>query len=192
MIPATSGQFKSLFEYLESYQTDCNGSKPVLLHIGCGDGRIGVTATRFNLCSQTIGIDASPIRVLTAIKTAFEQKVLDKCHFFQKDIFQTEVFEDPLLAEKIWDADVIFLHALPSKLKKLVPLLAKLSDENYEYMLAKQVKKKRKFVTLMYHLPAEVTINARFIQGTDLCVYDGVIDKRAVRQVTPPSTPPRR
>ncbi|KAL7515292.1 hypothetical protein ACHAXN_012826, partial [Cyclotella atomus] len=65
MIPATSGQFKSLFEYLESYQTDCNGSKPVLLHIGCGDGRIGVTATRFNLCSQTIGIDASPIRVLT-------------------------------------------------------------------------------------------------------------------------------
>lgn len=195
MIPATSGQFKNLFEYLESYQTDCDGSKPVLLHIGCGDGRVGVTATRFDLCSQTIGIDASPLRVHTAIKMAFEQKILDRCHFFQ-----TEIFEDPrlllgspdLLAEKVWEADVVFLHVLPSNLKKLVPLLAKLSDDNYEYMLAKQVKKKRKFVTLMYHLPAEVTINARFIQGTDLCVYDGVVDKVAVRQVTPPSTPPRR
>lgn len=197
MIPAKSEHFRSLFEYLESYHTR-SGMKPVLLHIGCGDGRVGVAAA--DLCSQIIGIDASPLRVHTAIKMAFEQKVLDKSHFFQ-----TEIFEDPLLllgnpnllADKIWEADVVFLHAFPSVLKKLMPLLAKLSDNNYEYMLAEKVKKQRKFVTLMYHLSAVsidgsryIPMKVRFIQGTDICVYDGVKETDA-NQVTPPSTPPR-
>lgn len=194
MIPATSGQFRSLFEYLKTYNAVSKDTKPVLLHIGCGDGRVGVTATRFDLCSQTIGIDISPLRVHTAIKLAFEQQVLSKCHFFQ-----AKMFEDPslflgkpdLLAEKIWDADVVFLHAFPSVLKKLTPLLAKLSDDNYEYMLAKQGKKKRKFITLMYHLPADLSVNPRFIQGTDLCVYDGVVNKTVAMKVTPPSSPQR-
>ena len=194
MIPATSGQFRSLFEYLETYNAASKTAKSVLLHVGCGDGRVGVTATRFGLCSETIGIDASPLRVHTAIKLAFQQQVLSKCHFFQ-----AKMFEDPslllgkpnLLSEKIWDADVVFLHAFPSVLKKLTPLLAKLSDDNYEYMLGKQEKKKRKFVTLMYHLPADVTVNPRFIQGTDLCVYDGIVDKPVARKVTPPPSPQR-
>jgi hypothetical protein len=47
------------------------------------------------------------------------------------------------------------------------------------YTVAKE-KKKRIFVTLMYHLPLDMTINPRFINGTDLCVYDGVVEKAEV------------
>ena len=189
MMPASSEEFAGFFEYLRTYDTGSKGRQPVLLHIGCGDGRVGVTATRFNLCSESIGIDTSPLCVHMAIKLAFEQKVLSQNHFFKAEIFQ-----DPSLLlgndEKIWDADVIFLHAFPSVLKKLIPLLAKMSDGNFEYMLGKE-KKKRKIVTLMYHLPADNTVNARFIKGTDLCVYDGILDKPEVRRITPPSTPSR-
>lgn len=186
MTPASSDEFAGLFEYLRTYDTGSKETQPVLLHIGCGDGRVGVMATRFNLCSESIGIDASPLCVHMAIKLAFEQKVLSQNHFFRAEIFQ-----DPsqLLGniEKIWDADVVFLHAFPSVLKKLIPLLAKMSDDNFEYMLCKE-KKKRKFITLMYHFPADVAVNARFIKGTDLCVYDGILDKPQVRRITRPTT----
>lgn len=135
MIPATSDQFKSLFEYLESYRGS-NKKKPTLLHIGCGDGRVCIAASP--LCSQTIGVDKSALRVHTAIKLAFHEGVLDTSNFFHS----ADLFDDPrfllgsstLLAEKIWEADVVFLHSFPSVLKRLVPLLAKLSDVNYEHM----------------------------------------------------------
>ena len=43
----------------------------------------------------------------------------------------------------------------------------------------------------MYHLPADLSVNPRFIQGTDLCVYDGVVNKTVAMKVTPPSSPQR-
>ena len=44
-------------------------------------------------------------------------------------------------------------------------------------------KNDRKFVTSVHHnIPMEHTVNKRLIEGTDLCVYDGIIDNRRIRK----------
>lgn len=84
-----------------------------------------------------------------------------------------------------------FLTCVPIDLENVdTSSRQEISDGNFEYMLGKE-KKKRKIVTLMYHFPADNTVNSRFIKGTDLCVYDGILDKPEVRRITPPSTPSR-
>lgn len=73
-----------------------------LIDLGCGDGRIPVTAAqRFNI--RAYGVDIDPKRIAEAKANAQEKGVSDKVTFEVKNLFDT----------KIGDATVLTLYLLP-------------------------------------------------------------------------------
>ena len=176
-------QKKNQGETLSSGDNDGKtiGQQPILLHLGSGDGRVAVAAAHLNICSSAVGVDINPQLITASKQLAFQKKVFNKCHFFEEDLTVDPkiLLDNPhWIADKMNESDVVFLHVDPKMLKKLIPLLARLSNG-------------RKIVTLMNHLPKEASICPEFIHGTELCVYDGVIDNRdAVEQILPPPPEP--
>ena len=83
--------------------------------LGCGDGRIVVTAAKKYGC-KTVGYDIDPNRVKESQEYVAKNKVGDLVSIEQKDIFSLDLSK----------ADVITLYLLPSLNVKLVPQLDKL------------------------------------------------------------------
>lgn len=90
------------------------GVKPgdVLYDLGCGDGRIVVTAAqRYGV--KAIGIDIDPIRIAESQKNAKAANVTDKVKFIEMDLFQAD----------FRDASVITMYLLTSVNRRLRPKL---------------------------------------------------------------------
>jgi ubiquinone/menaquinone biosynthesis C-methylase UbiE len=88
----------------------------VLYDLGCGDGRIVITAAkRYGI--RAVGVDINPERIAEATENAKREGVLDRVKFIQGDLFET----------KFSDATVMTLYLLPAVNLKLKPrLLAEL------------------------------------------------------------------
>lgn len=84
----------------------------VLYDLGCGDGRIVVTAARARGARGT-GIDLDPVRIAEARENAKNAGVADRVDFKVGDLFQTDVSP----------ASVVTLYLLPSVNLKLRPRL---------------------------------------------------------------------
>ncbi len=83
--------------------------------LGCGDGRIVVTAAKRYGC-KAVGYDIDPERVEESLANVEEKDVGDLVRIEQKDIFTLDLSK----------ADVITLYLLPSLNVKLIPQLEKL------------------------------------------------------------------
>lgn len=83
--------------------------------LGCGDGRIVVTAAKQYGC-QAVGFDIDPQRVKEARENATRQGVTDRVRIEQKDIFTLDLAP----------ADVIALYLTPELNVKLLPQLDRL------------------------------------------------------------------
>ena len=83
----------------------------VVYDLGCGDGRIVVTAAK--LGARAIGIDIDPQRVKEATERAQKMGVSDKVEIRQGDLFEAD----------IKDATVVTLYLLQSLNMKLAPKL---------------------------------------------------------------------
>ncbi|MDT8303566.1 MAG: methyltransferase domain-containing protein [Sedimentisphaerales bacterium] len=83
--------------------------------LGCGDGRIPVTAASKYGC-KAVGYDLDPERVKESLENAKKNKVEHLVTIEQKDIFTLDLSE----------ADVITLYLLPALNVKLIPQLEKL------------------------------------------------------------------
>ncbi len=83
--------------------------------LGCGDGRIVVTAAKKYGC-KAVGYDIDPNRVRESRENVAKNKVGDLVSIEQKDIFTLDLSK----------ADVVTLYLLPSLNVKLVPQLDKL------------------------------------------------------------------
>jgi len=83
--------------------------------LGCGDGRIVVTAAKKYGC-RGIGYDIDPKRIEESLENVKKNSVEDLVTIEQKDIFTLDLS----------DANVITLYLLPSLNVKLVPQLEKL------------------------------------------------------------------
>ena len=83
--------------------------------LGCGDGRIPVTAAKTYGC-RAVGYDLDPQRVKESIENVRKNKVEHLVRIEQKDIFTLDLGE----------ADVITLYLLPALNVKLIPQLEKL------------------------------------------------------------------
>jgi len=88
------------------------GSKDVLYDLGCGDGRIVVTAARARGARGT-GIDLDPVRIAEARENARKAGVSERVSFMVGDLFQADVSP----------ATVVTLYLLPSVNLKLRPRL---------------------------------------------------------------------
>lgn len=84
----------------------------VLYDLGCGDGRIVVTAAR-KFGARGIGIDIDPQRIKEATANVAAAQVGDRVRILQADLFETDFRE----------ATVVTLYLLPSLNLKLRPKL---------------------------------------------------------------------
>ncbi len=87
----------------------------LLYDLGCGDGRIVVTAAKKYGC-KAVGYDIDPQRIKESLENVEKNNVGDLVRIEQKDIFTLDLS----------DANVITLYLLPSLNVKLIPQLEKL------------------------------------------------------------------
>ncbi|OKL40437.1 SAM-dependent methyltransferase [Pontibacter flavimaris] len=84
----------------------------VIYDLGCGDGRIVITAAKKYGATGT-GIDINPERIQEANENAREAGVTDKVRFIEGDLFE----------EDFSQASVVTLYLLPAVNQKLRPKL---------------------------------------------------------------------
>ena len=90
-----------------------NVSKDDLLYdLGCGDGRIVITAAKMYGC-RGVGIDIDPERIRESQENAIKAGVSDRVQFFQMDLFEAEIRE----------ASVVTLYLLSGVNLRLRPKL---------------------------------------------------------------------
>jgi precorrin-6B methylase 2 len=89
--------------------------KDVLYDLGCGDGRIPVTAAKV-YGARSVGIDIDPQRIEEANANVKAAGVQNKVKIMNADLFETDFSE----------ATVITLYLLPSLNQKLMPKLKQL------------------------------------------------------------------
>ncbi|MGE5813247.1 MAG: SAM-dependent methyltransferase [Acidobacteriota bacterium] len=89
-------------------------SKDVVYDLGCGDGRIPVTAAKV-YGAHAVGIDIDPQRIEEANANVKSAGVGDKVKILNADLFATDISP----------ASVVTLYLLPSLNKKLIPKLQK-------------------------------------------------------------------
>ncbi len=85
----------------------------VLYDLGCGDGRIPVTAAK--LGARAVCIDIDPRRIAEANENVKKNNVGDRVRVLNQDLFTTDISE----------ATVVTLYLLPSLNVKLMPKLMK-------------------------------------------------------------------
>ncbi len=88
------------------------GSGDVLYDLGCGDGRIVVTAAR-DRGARGVGIDIDPIRIEEAKQNAQQAGVAERVEFRVGDLFESDFSQ----------ASVVTLYLLPEINRKLRPQL---------------------------------------------------------------------
>lgn len=84
----------------------------VLYDLGCGDGRIVITAALTRGC-RGVGIDIDPQRIKESRQNAKDAGVEDKVEFLLQDLFETDISE----------ASVVTLYLLSSVNLRLRPIL---------------------------------------------------------------------
>jgi SAM-dependent methyltransferase len=88
------------------------GKNDILYDLGCGDGRIVITAVKEFGC-RGVGVDIDPKRIRESQANAIEAGVSDKVQFIEMDLFEA----------KISDASVVTLYLLSEVNLRLRPKL---------------------------------------------------------------------
>ena len=92
------------------------GKDDVVYDLGCGDGRLVITAVKKYGAKRAVGVDIDPQRIKESNENARAAGVTDRVEFIERDLFQTD----------IKDATVVTLYLLPEVNLRLRPKL--LSD----------------------------------------------------------------
>lgn len=109
-VPTPQEVVDGMLDFAQVKKTD------VLYDLGCGDGRIVVTAAK-KYGAHAVGVDINPERIAEAEKNAKDAGVTDHVKFVQGNLFEAN----------IKDASVVTLYLLSSVNLKLRPkLLAEL------------------------------------------------------------------
>lgn len=88
----------------------------VVYDLGCGDGRIVVTAVKDFKAKRGVGIDLDPLRVKESKENAKKAGVAESTEFREGDV---------LKLESVADADVVTLYLYPTVNRKLEAMLRK-------------------------------------------------------------------
>jgi SAM-dependent methyltransferase len=87
-------------------------AKDVVYDLGCGDGRIVITAAK-ERGARGVGIDINPERIKESIENARQAGVTDRVKFKVQDLFEAD----------LRDATVVMLYLLPDVNLRLRPKL---------------------------------------------------------------------
>ena len=91
----------------------------IVYDLGCGDGRIPVTAVSKFGAKRGVGIDIDPERIKDSKETAKEAKVEDKVEFRQQDVFKVTDLDKATVVTLYMGADLN--RQLEPTLRKLKP-----------------------------------------------------------------------
>jgi|GEM_PF-1716548 len=108
-VPTPQDVVEKMLELVEVKKSD------LVYDLGCGDGRIVVTAAKKYGC-KAVGYDLDPQRVKESLENVQKNQVGDLVRIEQKDIFTLDLSK----------ANVITLYLLPSLNVKLIPQLENL------------------------------------------------------------------
>jgi tRNA G37 N-methylase Trm5 len=86
------------------------GKDDVVYDLGCGDGRIVITAAQ-KYGARGVGVDINPDRIKESNENAQKAGVADRVRFLQQDLFETDLRE----------ATVVTLYLLPDVNRRLRP-----------------------------------------------------------------------
>ncbi|HEV2763660.1 MAG TPA: class I SAM-dependent methyltransferase [Pyrinomonadaceae bacterium] len=87
----------------------------VVYDLGCGDGRLVITAVKKFGARKGVGVDIDPVRVRESNENAQKAGVTDRVKFVEQDLFETDFSE----------ATVVTLYLLPDVNLRLRPKLLK-------------------------------------------------------------------
>ena len=108
-VPYVSTPYEVVDEMLRLAQV---GSGDLLYDLGCGDGRIVISAAR-RFGTRGVGIDIDPRRIADADAAARSAGVAERVRFVQQDLFETDFSA----------ASVVALYLLPELNARLMPKL---------------------------------------------------------------------
>jgi SAM-dependent methyltransferase len=94
------------------------GKNDVLYDLGCGDGRIVITAAKEFGC-RGVGIDIDPRRIRESQKNAAKAGVSDRVQFFQMDLFEADISEATVVT--LYLLSEVNLRLRPKLLRELQP-----------------------------------------------------------------------
>jgi uncharacterized protein (TIGR03000 family) len=92
------------------------GEKDVVYDLGCGDGRIVITAVSKSKAKRGVGVDLDPERIKDSKANASAEKVEGKVEFRQEDV---------LKLKDLGDASVVMLYMGDDLNERLKPILKK-------------------------------------------------------------------
>jgi SAM-dependent methyltransferase len=94
------------------------GPEDVVYDLGCGDGRIVITAAQ-RYGARGVGVDLDPERIREARENATRARVTDRVTFVQQDLFATDVSAATVVA--LYLSPDINLRLRPKLLRELRP-----------------------------------------------------------------------
>lgn len=94
------------------------GKNDVLYDLGCGDGRIVITAAKEFGC-RGVGVDIDPQRIRESQSNAIEAGVQDKVKFIEMDLFEVKISEASVVT--LYLLSEVNLRLRPKLLRELKP-----------------------------------------------------------------------
>lgn len=94
------------------------GKNDVLYDLGCGDGRIVITAAKQFGC-RGVGIDIDPRRIRESQRNAAKAGLTDRVQFFQMDLFDADIREATVVT--LYLLSEVNLRLRPKLLRELRP-----------------------------------------------------------------------
>jgi SAM-dependent methyltransferase len=114
-VPYVPTPYKVVHEMLKMANVNKND---YLYDLGCGDGRIVITAVKNTGC-RGVGIDIDPLRIEESINNAEKEGVTDRVEFFQKDLFEADFSKATVVT--LYLLQTINLELRPKILRVLKP-----------------------------------------------------------------------
>jgi SAM-dependent methyltransferase len=94
------------------------GPNDVLYDLGCGDGRIVITAVK-ELGARGVCVDIDPQRIRESRENAQRAGVADRIQFLNQDLFETDIRDATVLTLFLWPE--VNLRLRPKLFKELKP-----------------------------------------------------------------------
>jgi SAM-dependent methyltransferase len=93
--PSSPGQTRAMLKLAGVTKKD------VVYDLGCGDGRLVITAAR-EFGARGVGIDIDPVRIKESIANARKEKVTRRVKFRNEDLFEADIHEATVVTLFLW------------------------------------------------------------------------------------------
>ena len=114
-VPYEPSEYKIVDEMLKLAKV---GKSDIVYDLGCGDGRIVITAAK-KFGAKGVGIDIDPVRIKESKKNAAKAKVTGRVRFIEQNLFDADIREATVMMLFLWPE--VNLRLRPKLFRELNP-----------------------------------------------------------------------